>query len=371
MANDKCGRVLQFTDALLRGGAERLLVDLAVRLDHARFAPAVACFRQEAFAEELAAAGRTTHIVLKHRAFDLGLLMRLRRLLRSEKIAIVHTHDLQSATYGLLAGRLAGARVLLTVHGLGIFRQKRSARLLPLLGRRLDRVVFVGHWLQRVAAEEFGVRPRRPVVIHNGVDTAVFRPGSPDPALRGELGLAEGTPVVGSVGNLRPVKDYPCLLRAFAAARQRVPSATLLLVGDGPERPALEALAGELGIANSVRFAGARADVARVLRLLDVFALSSQTEGISVALLEAMATGLPAVLTRTGGNPEVAAEGQTACLVPVGDAAAMGEALAALLTDPARRRAWGQAARRRVEAEFSLDGMVRAYESLYEALLSR
>lgn len=360
--------VLQFADALLRGGAERLLVELAVRLDRMRFEPAVACFRQEAFAEELAAAGRTVHVVPKRRAFDLGLLLRLRRLLRLEGIAIVHAHDLQSATYGLLAARLARAKAVLTVHGLGIFRQKRSARLLPWLGRCLDAVAFVGHWLQRVAAEEFGFRPRRAAVIHNGVDTSAFRPGPPDAALRAELRLVPGAPVVGSVGNLRPVKDYPCLLRAFALARQRVPDAILVLVGDGPERPALEALARELGLAASVRFAGARTDVPRILRLFNVFALSSQTEGVSVALLEAMATGLPGVVTCTGGNPEVAVEGETAVLVPVGAHAEQGAALAGLLADPARCRAWGEAARRRVEAEFSLDATVRAYESLYESL---
>jgi len=379
--------VLQFADALLRGGAERLLVELAVRLDRGRFDPAVACFRQEAFAEELSAARRAVHIVPKRRAFDLGLLLRLRRLLRREGIALVHAHDLQSATYGLLAGRLARVPAILTVHGLGIFRQKRSATLLPRLGRWLDRVVFVGHWLQRAAAEGFGLCPRHPRVVHNGVDMAAFSPGPPEPARRAELGVPEGALVVGSVGNLRPVKDYPCLLRAVASARRVVggmspsrdtrredtPPTTaavmLILVGDGPERPALEALTHELGIAGSVRFAGARTDVPRLLRLFDVFALSSRTEGISVALLEAMATGLPAVVTDTGGNPEVAVEGETACLVPVGDPEAMGGALASLLADPARRRAWGQAARRRVEAEFSLDRMVNAYEAIYEELI--
>ncbi len=359
-------RILQFIDALIRGGAERVLVELAARLDRARFDPAVACFRQEAFADELAAAGRRVHIVPKRRAFDIALLLRLRRLLRRERVAVVHAHDLQSATYGLLAGRLARMPAILTVHGLGIFRQRRAAWLLPRLGRWLSRVVFVGHWLQRVAAEELGFRPRHPLVVHNGVDIERFSPGPPDPALRAELRVGEGTPVVGSVGNLRAVKDYPCLLRAFACAR--VANATLVLVGDGPERPALEALARELGIAGAVRFAAARSDVPRVLRLFDVFALSSQTEGISLALLEAMATGLPAVVTAVGGNPEVAIGGETAALVPAGDAEKLGEALRSLLTDPARRAAWGQAARRRVEAKFSLDRMVEAYEGIYDEI---
>jgi len=364
-------RVLHFVDALLRGGAERLVVELATRSDRERFDPAVACFRQEAFAEELAAAGRRVHVVPKRRAFDFGLLLALVRLLRRERVGVVHSHDLQSATYGLMAGKLARVPVALTIHGLGIFRQKRSSTLLPRLPRWLDCVVFVGHWLQRLAAEEFGVRPRRAMVVHNGADVEMFRPGEPDPELRAELQLEAGVSVVGTVGNLRPVKDYPCLLRAFAVARSRVPSAVLVLVGDGAERPALEALAGELGIADAVRFAGARTDVPELLRLFDLFALSSKTEGISVALLEAMATGLPAVVTDTGGNPEVVVEGQSGHLVPVGDYRLLGEALAGLLADRARRRAWGQAARARVEQEFSLDRMVREYESIYEALVRR
>jgi glycosyltransferase involved in cell wall biosynthesis len=173
------------------------------------------------------------------------------------------------------------------------------------------------------------------------------------------------------VGNLRPVKDYPCLLRAFARARSRVADATLVFVGDGVERPKLEALGRELGVAEAVRFAGDRSDVPRLLRLFDVFALSSQTEGISVALLEAMATGLPAVVTDTGGNPEVVVEGQTGELAPVGDHEALGDALAGLLADPGRRRVWGAAARERVLEDFSLDRMVRDYESIYDQLIQR
>jgi len=206
-------------------------------------------------------------------------------------------------------------------------------------------------------------------VVHNGVDVEGYCPGEPAPELMAELGIAGGAPVVGTVGNLRAVKDYPCLLRAFAWARERVGDAALVFVGDGAERPRLEALAGELGVADAVRFAGARTDVARMLRLFDVFALSSRTEGISVALLEAMATGLPAVVTDTGGNPEVVVEGQTGRLAPVGDPERLGEALADLLADPGRRRAMGEAARERVVAEFSLERMIGAYESIYDTLL--
>jgi len=364
-------RVLHFVDALIRGGAEQLLVELAVRAERERFDPAVVCFRQTAHQEILEAAGRRVHVLPKRRAFDIGLLWALVRLLRRERVACLHCHELQSATYGTVAGRLAGVPVVFTIHGLAIFSQKRAARLLPRIGRWARQVVFVGHWLQRTAADQFGLRPANATVVHNGVDIAAFCPGESEPALMAELGIAAGAPVVGTVGNLRPVKDYPCLLRSFALARRRVPEAVLVFVGDGAERPTLGAVAAELGVADAVRFAGDRSDVARLLRLFDVFALSSQTEGISVALLEAMATGLPAVVTDTGGNPEVVVEGVTGALVPVGGAERMGEALAALLADPGRRRAWGDAARERVVAEFSLERMLSQYESIYDEAIRR
>ena len=250
--------VLLFVDALLKGGAERLVVELATRADRERFAPAVACFRQEAFADELAAAQRPVHVVPKKRAFDLGLLFALRRLIRRERVALVHCHDIQSATYGILATRFTRIPIVLTVHGLGIFRQKRARFLMPGIGRWADRVAFVGHWLERAAAEDFGFRPRHPMVVHNGVDVEAFTPGKPDPELAAELGIGPGAPVVGTVGNLREVKDYPTLLRGFAVAQARLPDACLVFVGDGPERPGLEALAAELGVAAAVQFAGER-----------------------------------------------------------------------------------------------------------------
>jgi len=361
--------VLQFVDTLIPGGAERLATVLAIRLDTERFAPSVACFRDGALAADLAEAGRPLHIVPKRRSFDFGLVLSLVRLVRRHRIALVHCHDIQSAIYGTMAARLTRVPAVLTVHGVKLFKQKRAGTVLPRLGRWMHRVVFVGHWLQSVAEAEFGITPRHPVVVHNGVDVQTFCPGDPDPELMRELAIAPGSPVVGTVGNLRPVKDYPCLVRAFAVALRQVPDAVLVFVGDGDERPRLESLARELGIQGSVRFAGARADVARMLRVFGVFALSSQTEGISVALLEAMATGLPAVVTDTGGNPEVVAEGRTGHLAPVGDPDALGAALADLLADTARRRAWGEAARRSVVDDFSLNQMIQGYESIYNTLI--
>jgi glycosyltransferase involved in cell wall biosynthesis len=197
-------------------------------------------------------------------------------------------------------------------------------------------------------------------VIENGVDPLRFRP---DPAaraaVRGELGIGAGAWVMGTVGRLAAEKDQALLLRA--AAPLLIDDRLLVLVGDGPERGRLQALAADLGVAARVRLLGARSDVARVLAALDVFALTSRMEGLPVALLEAMASGLPVVATAVGAIPTVL--GGHGLLG--GEEGTLRAHLAALAAAPDRARALGAEGRRRVEAHFSLARMVERYWALY------
>ena len=161
------------------------------------------------------------------------------------------------------------------------------------------------------------------------------------------------------------------LLEAAALVRQAIPSATLVVVGDGPLRPALEARAQELGLNGSVRFLGAVPQAARLIPHFDVFVLSSVWEGMSNSLLEAMAAGRPVVATRVGGNPEVVVDGETGLLVPPRDARALADATVRLLRDRELARRFGDAGRRRVESQFTLERMVHRMEDLYDDLLAR
>jgi len=364
-------RILHFVDHLGLGGAEHALVQMATRVDRSRFATAVGCFEQSAFGDALAAAGVPLHVLPKRRAFDLRLLWDMVRLLRRERSDLLHCHDLQSAAYGAIAGLLARVPALFTVQGEVVFKQPRTPRLLPWIGRLHRRIVFVADWLRQRALRDFRVPPAKALLIHNAADLSAFVPGEPDPALARSLGLEPGDLVVGAVGNLRPVKDHATLLRAFARVAARVPQARLVIVGEGDERPRLEALAAELGIAGSVKLLGQRADVPLLLRRFDVFVLSSISEGLSLSIVEAMAVARPVVATRVGGNPEIVRDGETGLLVPSGDPPALAEALVALLDDPARRDAFGAAGLRRAQSVFSLPGMIEQYERLYETLIPR
>jgi len=205
------------------------------------------------------------------------------------------------------------------------------------------------------------------VAICNGVDTHRFRPGGRQVA-RAALGIGPERIVVGTVGRLDPVKDQVGLLRAFSRVvdDSRV---LLLIAGDGPCRAELETTVSALGLDGRVRLLGERDDVPSVLAAMDVFVLCSIAEGISNTILEAMATGLPVVATRVGGNPELVVDGKTGCLVEPRSPAALAASLRRYFEDPRLLAQHGGSARALAVAGFSLERMVGAYEQLYERLL--
>jgi glycosyltransferase involved in cell wall biosynthesis len=196
--------------------------------------------------------------------------------------------------------------------------------------------------------------------IYNGVDVEKYCSGNGRDRIRFEIGLAADIPLVGVVGRLDPIKDHLTLFRAFEAVRTVLPEARLLVVGDGPERERLENRAGD-----GVIFLGNRSDVPEILRALDLFILPSLNEGISNTILEAMATGIPIVATRVGGNPELVEDGRTGILVKAGDLQSIASAILRYLQHADLRARHGEAGRQNVLKRFSIEAMVRSYEAVY------
>jgi glycosyltransferase involved in cell wall biosynthesis len=237
-------------------------------------------------------------------------------------------------------------------------------------------------WLLRLTHAAFSVsdRLRRDLVTHlrvpegkfeviyNGVD--LTRIAAADRAhARREVGASEDEVVIASVGRLVPVKHYESLLGAFARAFGRAAGAVktrLVLIGEGPERAKLEALAASLGIAARTTLLGHREDVPELLVGLDVFVLPSRSEGMSNTLLEAMAAGVPVVASDVGGNSEIVRDGDSGFLYPSGDEARLSQLLTELVGDPARRAQVGRRGYERVMREFSMGAMIAKYEALYE-----
>jgi glycosyltransferase involved in cell wall biosynthesis len=240
-----------------------------------------------------------------------------------------------------------------------------------LFWRGADRVVCVSERLRDTLHDKIGFPRERMQVIRNGVDVRVFDAHSEPADIRAELGLAPGTLLFGSVGRLVPVKNYACLIRAAQKVFETVPNAALLFVGDGPLQAELSALARQLGIGTKVHFLNWRKDVPQILRALDVFVLSSFSEGMSNSILEAMTARKPVVATAVGGNTELVSENETGLLVPSDHPEKMAAALLVLLRDEARRLSMGTAGRNHIEARFTLPQMIRNYQRVYLEVAAR
>lgn len=358
-------RILFVVPDLDVGGAERHLVTLLTRMDRDRFAASVVCIGEEgAFFEELVTAGipsRALHFSKRDAVQTLRALVGEMRLQHSDVVVV---RGYSAEALGRLAARIAGVpATILWAHNMGDVEPR--GRLREVVDRILDRwtTSYFGVAIaqRRALVERLHYPWAKIRIIHNGVDPAEFTVVS-DPDYRAEFGISATDQVVGTVSALRPEKDHDTFLRAARLVIDVRPNTRILVVGDGPLRSRLEAKCRLLEIDSNVVFAGARQDVAHLLRAMDLFVLSSRTECFPISVLEAMATGRPVVCTDVGGIPEMVVDGINGFLVPRGDSRALADSVLKILSDPALAQRMGSAGRTRVEAEFDLAESVRRAE---------
>ena len=363
----ECPRVLHLITELRVGGAERALARFLDRSDRERYPAAVACLygSDSPVAQSIRALGVPVYDLQMGHKWRLDALWRLWRLVRRLDPTILHTWLFHANLAGRVVGRLAGVPIVLSGERTMGMESRWRYRLNRMTQPLADRVVCVSPLVADFVVQRVGVPRSKVVIIANGVNVADYDDASGRSAARAALGLKAEAALVGTVARLEPVKRLDVLLEALASLKD-VPA---LIVGYGAEEERLKALARRLGLAGRVRFAGQQRDVSRRLAAMDVFVLSSDWEGMSNALLEAMATGLPVVATATGGTPDVVLDGLTGILVPPGQPAALARALETLLNDPTLRWKMGQAGRRRVANLFSVERMVRSTQELYDDLL--
>lgn len=358
-------RVAHVLSSFELGGQERVALDLC-RAQRAAGHVVLAVSLAPAEGGALVSAFRASGVELEHvgrrDGFDLGLVPRLARLLRQRRVDVVHTHNPRALVYGAPAGKLAGAVVIHSKHGVNPDPPRRR-RLRRAAAHWVDAYVAVVESLARIAEEERECDPERLHVVANGIDLSRF---AQDPvarrAIRAELGIPDSAWVIGTVGRLAPEKDHALLVRATEVLRGK--DVHVVIVGDGPERARLEG-------ARFVHLPGSKSDVPRWLAAFDVFALSSRSEGLPLALIEAMATELPVVATRVGGVADLVEDTVSGLLVPADDAVAFASALRALSDDRPRARGMGRAGRARVLEQHSAERMARQYDGLYRMCIAR
>jgi glycosyltransferase involved in cell wall biosynthesis len=354
-------RIVHVVQGLGMGGQEKLVVQLSHELAARGHEPAIVSLSPGGSVRR-EARGVPVYDATRQDGADPSLSLRLAALLHRLRAEVLHTHNPPPLLYGVPAALIARVpRRVHTKHGANVYgpRGLWAARALV---RAVDAVVAVSAETAAVARSKELVPPERLHVVPNGVPLGRFaRNADARARVRAELGLPGDAMVVGSVGRLAPEKDYPLLVRALAPLldeRKR-----LILVGEGPARAAIEASVPREK-AGFVQILGARDDVPALLSAFDVFALSSRTEGLPLAIPEAMANSLPIVATAVGGLPSSVPR-DCGHLVPRGDEASLRRVLAALLDDPARARTMGDAARDHALARFSVEKMTDAYEQLY------
>lgn len=359
------------------GGMEAVLVDLINAMGDEPYRHAVICLRDyTAFRDRIRSPDVAVYALGKRDGKDFSNYWRLLRLLRRLRPVLVNTYNLATIDAAPFA-RLVGAKVVHAEHGWQVERDSVPSKhkmLRRMMSPFIDRFVAVsedlGDWLRSAV----GLSVAKLSCIHNGVDATKF---SKDDFIRQagrrRLGVEERTFVVGTVARLDPIKAQADLIEAVARLVQdgeTVRPVKLFIVGEGPERARLEALIAERGLPEHVSLMGAQDAVAELLAAFDVFALPSHNEGVSIAILEAMASGLPVVATRVGGNPEVVSDGKSGLLIEAGAVEALAAALARYRDDVELARAHGTVGRTRMQAEFSLQNMVERYLRLYDDVLS-
>jgi L-malate glycosyltransferase len=361
-------------NTLNTGGTERLVVDMS-RAFAREFDVMVVCLDEPgAWGQALRAEGFNVHCVWRQPGVDLSMPRKLAALFRAAGTRLVHAHQCTPWFYSALSRLRHGApKLLFQEHGRFYPEIRNRKRMLvnrALINRLTHDCVAVSEDVRMRLQRYEGLDAARVRVIYNGAPPPELLSAERRAELRERLGFAPGDFVIGTVGRFDPIKNLPMLVRSMAEVMQRQPGVRGLLVGDGPEFPRIRAMLGELGIESRVSLTGYRDDARLLAQCMDLFVLSSFSEGTSMALLEAMAAGVPVAVTAVGGNPEIVSGGETGWVVPSDDVAALTTAMLQALGDAAARQRYADAARSRFQQRFLLPRMIDHYRSLYREMLA-
>ena len=368
-------RVLHLVNRFWIGGAERQFVE-RLRRHPPGFEALVGCLELSGpMLDQVRALGYEPHLFPLRgsmmRANSLKQIARIAALVREEDVRIVHATDFNTNLLALAAARLAGAKVIVSRVDLGHLRHgfgKWHREAEKWNARHADLVVVNADAVREVCIRDERCKPDRVVVVRNGIDLAHFDRLASQP-LQGPLPIGPDDAAVAVIGNLWPVKGHRTLVEAAALLRDRLPRARFLCAGEGPEREFLEKRIAELGLEGRVFLLGHRLDVPAILARAKAACLCSSAEGLSNALMEAMAARLPIVATAVGGNPELVRPGENGLLVPYGDPSSLADKLVELLPDADRAAAMGGRGRERVEADLTLSRMAEGYGAVYRGVL--
>lgn len=362
--------IVHILDSLEVGGMERTVVRLALsQLEAGHKVQVVTLLTNGPLAKPLDDAGVRVTCLNKKPGFDFALVNNLRTIATKE-IEIIHTHNIVPHYYATLATLGKKVRRINTRHDMGMHLKGRRMNYLYRLSLlRTDAAIAVCEAAKARFVSTNSIPPNLISVINNGIPATDANKECSEKSIetKKQLNLPTNGTIVGSVGRLNAVKDYGTLIRAFSKVQKEIPDAKLVIIGDGPERNELQTLIDTLKIGESVTLLGERNDIEKILKQIDVFALTSLTEGFSVALVEAAWAGLATIATDVGGNREIVLNNTTGFLAEPKNIDDIESKIKTLLKNKNLRETFGERARLRAQSNWTVEKMRESYELIYKS----
>lgn len=381
MLNMKCN-ILYVIDNIEFGGGERVFSQIIIELNKERFGVFVASNPGGIFEKKLMEVGIKIDPVQMTNRYNLGIISRLKKIIKTKDVRIVHSQGGRADFFARTAARIAKVDIIISsiamlVEGydVGILRKSLYVLMDRQTERWVDRFIILSEASRRTLIERHKIPPEKIVKIHNGIEIEEYHPDIKEvknkkSELRRELGLKSDVPVIGAIGRLVWQKGFEYLIQAIPQVIQAFPEAKFLIVGEGPLRRGLEELSERLKIEDNTIFTGFRSDIKDILATIKLLAMPSLLEGLPLVLLEGMAMAKPIVATRIDGITEVLENGETGLLVPAKNPHELAEAIIEILKNKTKADLLGQNARKIVEEKFSVKKMVEQTELVYEKLLT-
>lgn len=366
--------LLYLINSLNPGGTERLAAQMSLAFA-AEFNVSVICLDEPGvWGVELRRKGIPVYCLWRQPGLDLSVALKLAQYCKQQQIDIIHAHQCTPWFYAGLSRWIYGApRLVFEEHGRffpEVLNHKRIVANKLAVKPRTHRLIAVSEDVKTRLIQYEGLPEEQIEVVYNGVSPPAQIDGGQREKMRRELGFGPDDFVVGSVGRFDPIKNLPLLVRSLAAAREQVPRIRGLLVGDGPLFDEIAALRDALGLESCLAMTGHREDARELVQCMDLFVLSSFSEGTSVALLEAMSAGVPAAVTAVGGNPEIVVAGETGWVVPSDSSQELTAVLVDAATNPEKTARRGAGGQRRFLVKFTFDRMMENYRRIYAQELS-
>lgn len=365
--------MLQLIGEFTIGGAENMVVSLSNALDESQFGVFLSVRKDGPVSLKLKNRDQS-YVIEKNKVFDLIHLYKLINFIRKHNINIIHAHLFGTNLYGFIAAKLTGVKIIQTIHGEWDFASSKRRLAYNFMKKHVDMFVVVSDFLETNFINKLNIPKEKICTIYNGIDSKAQNKLSSNLALKKQLGIETSSHVVGSIGNIKPVKGYEFLIQSAKKIVKYFPKIIFIIVGEVTEnnklyKSKLDKMIDEFGLVQNIKFLGLRSDISDILTLLDLFVMPSKSEGLSLALLEAMAAEKIIVTTSVGGNCQLIKNNKNGILIPPENAEALSDEIINVLKKKDSLEYLGANAKNLVDKQYSNKIMMNKYSKLYKTVV--